>query len=340
VIKACKNHNIQFVCLPANSTDKLQPLDVGVFGPLKAHWTSVLKDYKKKNPKVAGIDKSDFPALLKKVLDLAKPGNNLPAAFGKCGIFPISKDKAVQRIPHRRMEVDSELTKELLTSTLGEKLEEMRGFGKTPVRKSRGKKVPAGKSHTEEEEEAEEETEDEELDVDSLLEEDDEDETPRSGLQKKARQIVSSDEEEEELPELDQAGAEAGAGPSSGNTALYPVGSWVVAVYKAESLAEWYVAQVEGEEPEEEEEGYTLLNYMERCGFNQFRWGKKKDVLKTRDRDILLKIDPPIPVSSRYMGLPKHLVDKVYHHFGSSGYLFVGIFTFFPFFHFKNRFLK
>jgi hypothetical protein len=237
------------------------------------------------------------------------------------------------------------LTKELLTSTLGEKLEEMRGFGKTPARKSRGKKVPAGKSHTEEEEEeeVEEETDDEELDVDSLLEEEDEDETPRSGLQKKARQIVSSDkeeEEEEELPELDQAGAEAGAGPSSGNTALYPVGSWVVAVYKAESLAEWYVAQVEGEEPEEEEEGYTLLNYMERCGFNQFRWGKKKDVLKTRDRDILLKIDPPIPVSSRYMGLPKHLVDKVYHHFGSSGYLFVGIFTFFPFFHFKNRFLK
>jgi hypothetical protein len=171
------------------------------------------------------------------VLDLAKPGNNLAAAFEKCGIFPISKDKGVQWIPHRRIEIDSELTKELLTSTLGEKLEEMRGFGKTPARKSRGKKVPAGKSHTEEEEEAEEETEDEELDVDSLLEEDDEDETPRSGLQKKARQIVSSDEEEEELPELDQAGAEAGAGPSSGNTDLYPVGSWVVAVYKAESLA-------------------------------------------------------------------------------------------------------
>jgi hypothetical protein len=146
----------------------------------------------------------------------------------------------------------------------------MRGFGKTPARKSRGKKVPAGKSHTEEEEEeeeAKEETEDEELDVDSLLEEEDEEETPRSGLQKKARQIVSGDEEEEEeLPELEQAGAEAGADPSSGNTDLYPVGSWVVAVYKAE----WYVAQVEGEDPEEEEEGYTQLNYMERCGFNQF----------------------------------------------------------------------
>jgi hypothetical protein len=202
--------------------------------------------------------------------------------------------------------------------------------------------VPAGKSHTEEEEEeVEEETDDEELDVDSLLEEEDEDETPRSGLQKKARQIVSSDEEEEEeLPELDQAGAEAGAGPSSGNTDLYPVGSWVVAVYKAESLAEWYVAQVEGEEPEEEEEGYTLLNYMERCGFNQFRWGKKKDVLKTRDRDILLKIDPPIPVSSRYMGLPKHLVDKVYHHFRVQWLFICWNLYFFSIFSFQKQVLK
>ena len=119
------------------------------------------------------------------------------------------------------------------------------------------------------------------------------------------------EEEQEELPEVDQAGAEGGAGPSSGTAELYPVGSWVVAVYRAE----WYVAQVEGEEPEEEEEGFTLLNYMERSGFNQFRWGKKKDVLKTRNCDILLKIDPPIPVSSRHMGLPKNLVSKVYHHF-------------------------
>jgi hypothetical protein len=68
-------------------------LDVGVFGPLKSHWTSVLGEYKK-NPKVAGIDKCDFPALLKKVLDQAKPGNNLAAAFEKCGIFPISRDKS------------------------------------------------------------------------------------------------------------------------------------------------------------------------------------------------------------------------------------------------------
>jgi hypothetical protein len=82
VIKACRKHNIQFVYLPANSTDKLQPLDVGVFGPSKSHWTTVLGEYMKNN-KVTGIDKCNFPALLKKVLVQAKSGKNLPVAVKK-----------------------------------------------------------------------------------------------------------------------------------------------------------------------------------------------------------------------------------------------------------------
>jgi hypothetical protein len=32
VIQSCKTNQIEFVCLLLNSTDRLQPLDVGVFG--------------------------------------------------------------------------------------------------------------------------------------------------------------------------------------------------------------------------------------------------------------------------------------------------------------------
>jgi hypothetical protein len=71
-------------------------LDVGVFGTLKSHWTTVHGEYKK-NLKVAGIDKCDFPALLKKVLVQTKPGKNLPAGFKKCGIFLISRDQGVRQ---------------------------------------------------------------------------------------------------------------------------------------------------------------------------------------------------------------------------------------------------
>jgi hypothetical protein len=43
VINTCKEKNFAFICLPPNSTDKLQPLDIGYFGPLKSHWRSMLQ---------------------------------------------------------------------------------------------------------------------------------------------------------------------------------------------------------------------------------------------------------------------------------------------------------
>ena len=87
----------------------------------------------------------------------------------------------------------------------------------------------------------------------------------------------------------------------------YQVGSFVVAVYEGR----WYIAQVEGEDPDEETEGFTLLLYMDHKGFNQFSWGEKKDILKTNDKDIICDVRPPIPVSSRAMGLRKDDLDKV-----------------------------
>jgi hypothetical protein len=108
VIEACRKNDIQFVCLPPNSTDKLQPLDVGVFGPLKAAWRSVLTAYKQQHPSQVGINKTDFPGLLNKLLEKAKPGQHLPAAFEKCGLYPVNRDRAVERIPHREMETENQ----------------------------------------------------------------------------------------------------------------------------------------------------------------------------------------------------------------------------------------
>jgi hypothetical protein len=34
VISLCRENNIEYVCLPPNSTDKMQPLDVGIFGSI------------------------------------------------------------------------------------------------------------------------------------------------------------------------------------------------------------------------------------------------------------------------------------------------------------------
>jgi hypothetical protein len=111
-----------------------------------------------------------------------------------------------------------------------------------------------------------------------------------------------------ELPDLSEESSVHGAGGSwRGRPAAFEVGSFVVAVY--DNL--WYLAQVEGEEPEDECEGLTLLKYMERRGYNQFIWGQVSDKLKTLNTDILLRVEPPIPVSSRLWGLPKNVLKEV-----------------------------
>lgn len=354
VIDLCKANDIRFVCLPPNSTDKLQPLDVGVFGPMKAAWRTVLTEYKRKNPKVVGIQKTDFPSLLASMLEKADPGKHLPAAFDRCGLYPLNPERGMERIPSRHMATDKDTTTALLDSTLGEMLEELRGVGNIE-KKKRGKKlkVPPGKSFCkdtdsedsddmaleegkdrDEVEENNVEMEDDEIEqllgggdrrakrmakrmrasVETSEEDEEMEDDPKeqplrrraSGRTRRMRVFEDTADEEEEEEDEDDEGEFAGGEPCK-TPPLYAVGSYVAAVYDHE----WYVAQVEAEEPENECQGFTLLKYMERKGKNQFVWGEKKDTLKTINRDILRKVDPPIPVSSRLWGLPKEIEKEI-----------------------------
>lgn len=53
VIQACLDNDIQFLCFPPNATHLIQPLDVGVFAPVKKAWRIVLTEYKMKHPKAS-----------------------------------------------------------------------------------------------------------------------------------------------------------------------------------------------------------------------------------------------------------------------------------------------
>ncbi len=140
VIQSCRENNNEFVCLPPNSTDKLQTLDVGVFGPVKKTWRKILTEYKATNPTKLGLDKSEFPHLLAKLWTDNKPGQYLPAAFDCCGLYPVNIQRAVDRIPHRAMETDSQTIREILNSTLGEKLDKLRARTRAPNQSQGGKR--------------------------------------------------------------------------------------------------------------------------------------------------------------------------------------------------------
>ncbi len=138
-----------------------------------------------------------------------------------------------------------------------------------------------------EEDQAIEDNEDEDEDEDVFIKVEGEEEGGHADVA--TRDDGQEEEEDEDLPDIPVT-----------KPVPFPVGSFVAAVYERH----WYISQVEGEEPENDCDGFILLKYMQRIGNNQFIWGRVPDLLKTIHFDILLKTDPPIPVSNRYWGFP------------------------------------
>lgn len=111
VLQLCKDNNIDFVCLPPNATHLCQPLDVSFFGPMKNYWKKILHDWKKCNPTTSSVEKSVFPRLLKRLFDeMANVASkNARSGFYACGIFPLCKEKLLDKIPKQTDARNSEV---------------------------------------------------------------------------------------------------------------------------------------------------------------------------------------------------------------------------------------
>lgn len=105
LIRKCKEKDVYFVFVPANSTHLTQPLDVAFFRPMKSAWRDILFTWKKTEGRAqASVPKKCFPRLLKKLfeqLDTNVKTNNL-ACFSKTGISPLNKIKVLERLPGSR----------------------------------------------------------------------------------------------------------------------------------------------------------------------------------------------------------------------------------------------
>ncbi len=86
---------------------------------------------------MVGIPKTEFPGLLKALMETANPGQHLPATFNKCGLIPINPARAMERIPSRSMAAAPGTTRELLNSTFSERLEELRGVDQKKVKRGK-----------------------------------------------------------------------------------------------------------------------------------------------------------------------------------------------------------
>lgn len=91
LINAARSNNIHLLCLPPHSTHLFQPLDVGVFGPVKATWKKLLKEYQIEMC-AGNVTKEDFPSLIKKLWDQSFQPAHLRSGFQKAGLHPLSRD--------------------------------------------------------------------------------------------------------------------------------------------------------------------------------------------------------------------------------------------------------
>lgn len=86
----CRENGIILISLLPNSTHILQPLDVGVFHPLKSQWKLAVEKWRLQNKKQT-LKKENFGPLLKGVLDKTfKSDKLLKNSFRVCGLFPFN----------------------------------------------------------------------------------------------------------------------------------------------------------------------------------------------------------------------------------------------------------
>lgn len=85
-------NGIILISLFPNSTHILQPLDVAVFGPLKAQWRKVICQWRIEN-NGNRLSRDIFAQLLKTTLDNMKHLSDIiKNGFRTCGLFPLNPD--------------------------------------------------------------------------------------------------------------------------------------------------------------------------------------------------------------------------------------------------------
>ena len=91
LIRSARENNVHLLCLPPHTTHFLQPLDVGVFGPVKATWKKLLKQNQIETCAEV-VMKESFPGLISQLWDQSFLPAHLQGGFRKAGLCPFSRN--------------------------------------------------------------------------------------------------------------------------------------------------------------------------------------------------------------------------------------------------------
>ncbi|KAK6963260.1 tigger transposable element-derived protein 2 [Biomphalaria glabrata] len=148
VLKKCEEHNIGFILLPPNSTDKCQPLDVSFFAPLKREWRRLLESHKVKHPSSTSLDKKMFPAMLGSLIDGMgmRCAQNLISGFRACGIHPLDPHQVLKKIPAAEVLTGQSVSEVVLNYLQNSKFSPNAYRGRSTGNTRKKLHVPPGKS--------------------------------------------------------------------------------------------------------------------------------------------------------------------------------------------------
>ncbi|KAI9045478.1 uncharacterized protein KD926_007893 [Aspergillus affinis] len=110
----CKQNAIICLCMPAHASHLLQPLDVGVFGPLKRAYGKLLE-----SRMIAGnnhIDKEDFLSLYPDARAKVFTSANIYGGFAGAGLKPFNQERVLSKLTFQPRTPTPQLTEGSISS--------------------------------------------------------------------------------------------------------------------------------------------------------------------------------------------------------------------------------
>ena len=95
LMQFCYEHRITLCRLPFYTSHRLQPCDVGVFGPLKSAYREQMEKLYRGG--AGTMDKRHFTLLYDRARQQAITPRNIRSAWAKCGLFPFDPSKLVRK---------------------------------------------------------------------------------------------------------------------------------------------------------------------------------------------------------------------------------------------------
>jgi hypothetical protein len=92
----CSENNIIPICMPAHSSNKLQPLDVGCFRSLKDVYGDLVRQ--KMQLGISHIDKLDFLKIFPEARKSAFTAENIQNSFTATGLVPFDPDRVLGKL--------------------------------------------------------------------------------------------------------------------------------------------------------------------------------------------------------------------------------------------------